>query len=415
MTGSIILCDPREERLIMSERSVVWILGAGFSRPLGGPLLKHFFSEGSREMLEATYLRTSYGELYGDLPFAVRQIYQHGKKNAAWDNAEEFLDYVDTAASSGEAPARERIMMMLEELSDPKYGDDAIIPGLQHRDHATLLKINGTARRLLAAECCAFLRKDSMRRERWQPFHFWASQLSARDTVITFNYDMVVEQLLSREGNEVFQKPCSLATPLPSQLSNDGRAYAQLRLLKLHGSVNWRVTGAKDNETVSVGSVDSALTSSLTEIAITGPGPGKLERANKLYAPLWDAATDAIRKADAIVFVGYRFPPTDAFARRTLLDAIRATQHTGLNAMLPSDPATARHVAVHTVLGPRLQDEDPVRLQAMLKNVLEPPPPIHVDGAKKVPTFFSLHAHALYAEDFLTVVTREKLFERETG
>ena len=49
------------------------------------------------------------------------------------------------------------------------------------------------ARRLLGAECCSFLHSVDVAAERWRPFHRCASQLTGEDTIVTFNYDRVVE------------------------------------------------------------------------------------------------------------------------------------------------------------------------------------------------------------------------------
>jgi len=67
------------------------------------------------------------------------------------------------------------------------------------------------------------------------------------------------------------------------------------------------------------------------------------------------AATAALKTADAIVFVGYRFPPTDSAARRILIDAIGENDK--------------QHIVLHTVLGPKVHDDQTERLKAMLRAV----------------------------------------------
>jgi hypothetical protein len=90
------------------------------------------------------------------------------------------------------------------------------------------------------------------------------------------------------------------------------------------------------------------------ELAIASPGPTK-QTITKQLEPLWRMAEGAIKRASHIVFVGYRFPPSDANARTRLLTAIAASE--------------TQYVAVHTVLGPRL-DDDTVRLTQMLRYAL---------------------------------------------
>lgn len=58
------------------------------------------------------------------------------------------------------------------------------------------------------------------------------------------------------------------------------------------------------------------------------PGRDKLELSRELK-PLWNAAAEAIKEAYAIVFVGYRFPETDNYAKHFLIEAIRSRRQKG--------------------------------------------------------------------------------------
>jgi hypothetical protein len=86
-------------------------------------------------------------------------------------------------------------------------------------------------------------------------------------------------------------------------------------------------------------------------MVIASPGPTKRRTANELES-LWLVAEEALRRAQAIVFVGYRFPPTDAQARERLLTAIAAN--------------TQNYLAVHIVLGPQIHSDDVIRLRRLL-------------------------------------------------
>jgi hypothetical protein len=91
------------------------------------------------------------------------------------------------------------------------------------------------------------------------------------------------------------------------------------------------------------------------------------------------------------MFVGYRFPPTDAEARRRLLSAISESTK-GVGA-----------VHFHIVLGPRTSADDAMRLAGLLKST------------GKVPTKSPesvLHIHPMYAEDFLSVYDAQHFHER---
>ncbi len=108
-------------------------------------------------------------------------------------------------------------------------------------------------------------------------------------------------------------------------------------------------------------------------------------------------AEQAVREARAIVFVGYRFPPTDSYSRERLLGAVMQN-------------ATSDHVAVHTVLGPDTSGPDSRRLLAMLRYALGrgnrmPVRPERLPSAS-LSEYYSLIAQPLFAEDFLSLVQR---------
>jgi len=50
-SGDFILKSRMESRLNTQEKKVVWILGAGFSKPLGGPLLKDLLAPRNRAVV----------------------------------------------------------------------------------------------------------------------------------------------------------------------------------------------------------------------------------------------------------------------------------------------------------------------------------------------------------------------------
>jgi hypothetical protein len=63
-----------------------------------------------------------------------------------------------------------------------------------------LADFRADAPKLMAAECSGFLVGADPRSERWQPCVRWAKMLRRQDHVITFNYDLVLEDLNSHIG-----------------------------------------------------------------------------------------------------------------------------------------------------------------------------------------------------------------------
>lgn len=387
-------------------KPTVWILGAGFSRSLGGPLLKDFlspraFTELSEEFKEVRYeggLKTRADET--DLWKHARivfEIFASGTANLLewraainnhnptpgfagardWDDAEHFLDFLDGAADRPSSVVRldavlKRARMGLTTAGNRPVGDHQI-RGLHH-----------IAQRLLAAQCCQFMR-ELPTSERWQPYLDWAKQLGSSDTVITFNYDLVVETASWWAGRPVF-----LLGMHGLQSASNDRAV----LIKLHGSVDWEATPNESGFPYSVSRDPeySVAAPPGTNLSIATPGRTKRGQVSGGLAELWRVAVEKISQAANIVFLGYRFPPSDAGARETLLGAIMKNT--------ADDVAPNARLRVHTVLG---NDQDGVnaarRLEALLNHSCQ--------RAKRVPIphlpSYEVTVHPLFVEDFLTV------------
>lgn len=286
----------------------VWILGAGFSRPLGGPLLHELFTNASRDRLRWYFPPGPYERLWNEAAECAREMYRLGVEESLWGNPEQFLDELDLAAEEPE-PSNTRD-------KSPKFNfiSDKISRASGHTDPPSVRFVSGAAKRIFAAECSAFLTGgDPSGSERWQPFREWAKKLNSSDTIVTFNYDRVCE-LLAKHANP------RIRVVLPGSPVEDDA----VRVLKLHGSVDWkRLAGGYQFD-----DPDFALMARGDQLAIGTPGPSKLSRSREL-GPLWQLATDAIAVATEICFIGYRFPDTDAHARRELLGAMRRNK-TGL-------------------------------------------------------------------------------------
>jgi hypothetical protein len=284
---------------------------------------------------------------------------------ALWRDAEEFLDRLDTANAGGGAQVR-----LLEAIVDERHAGLA-----RHGEPPRLAPIAVAARRLLAAECSAFLVDANLSSERWEPYTWWAQRRGKQDTIITFNYDLVPEKLADKTNLHVL---------LPGEELAPGNVAP---VLKLHGSVNWKLEKGQ----ITVADELFALHGPGDEIAIATPGPSKRSMASA-FQHLWTRARSALAKAEAVVFVGYRFPQTDADARRSLLiDGI------GANNSVP-------HLALHTVLGPNTNSADSLRLATLLKYALRytgrqaQPFAAHPNPGHKT---YTLRMQPAYSQDYI--------------
>jgi hypothetical protein len=193
-------------------------------------------------------------------------------------------------------------------------------------------------RRALVAECAWFWKDAQIESERWSPYCSWLSMLSpGYDTIVSFNYDGVLECILDSQKHRI-EVPGS-----------QGDNHDRVNILKLHGSVTWEVNA----DVCQVVDVEHALQSASARIAIATPGPSKRGLTKEFFEPLWFQAVTAIERAEVVVFLGYRFPESDAESRDRLLKAIVVNEQTRLR--------------IHVVLGPDLNQRDVVRMHRLVE------------------------------------------------
>ena len=142
--------------------------------------------------------------------------------------------------------------------------------------------------------------------------------------VITFNYDLVLDDALRSLSIE--PDYC-----LPPDIIEGPRQTADprtVRLLKLHGSLNWGIcVGCKDRITIApplLGkfSVDDwngceRCNKSSLQTLLVPPTWDKSEY-RKIMSPVWTQAVKEIRSATRICIIGYSVPDTDTFFKYLL-------------------------------------------------------------------------------------------------
>src|SRR5262249_26780425 len=138
----------------------------------------------------------------------------------------------------------------------------------------------------------------------------------------------------------------AFTVPLPHEEAVPDR----VPVLKLHGSVDWTASGDTHERVRAI----EALTQPAGKVpAIATPGRSKAPDGNPPFPLLWQKAEKALSQAQWVVFVGYRFPPTDAVAKFRLLKALREDLA----------PFMRRY---DTVLGASIDSEDSRRLHTLL-------------------------------------------------
>jgi hypothetical protein len=121
--------------------------------------------------------------------------------------------------------------------------------------------------------------------------HFVSDYLHKRhSTVITFNYDEILENLRLNGGYYGWQDHVT-------------KRQTGIPLLKLHGSIGWDIS----NPII----IPPTWSKSLRDGDVA-----------KKIVPLWQLAGEAVGNADRIVFIGYSLPSTDQYFRQFLAMAL---------------------------------------------------------------------------------------------
>ena len=159
---------------------------------------------------------------------------------------------------------------------------------------------------------------------------FVAALHARRATVITFNYDRLVERTLGDlnlhdfgqgSGSEGVQwaDPLGQVPPFPpNPMRWAGEARATFRLCKLHGSLNWFwVPDDKSGATLHHWELDddpvgrSRYLPGREPFLVPPASTKSAFFANPIMTETWRRAHEALSKADRVWFVGYSLPLTD--------------------------------------------------------------------------------------------------------
>jgi hypothetical protein len=361
----------------MRGTKTAWVLGSGFSRSLGGPLLYELIGEKAQQVTREVFPNLGKREV-------VYHLFKKHQKTL-WEHAELFLEFIDLAMIPN-SPHRRIVEGLANTAAFEVLGANA--------PTFTTEQLRYDAVMTVAAECSTYTHNADLRAEAWAPYFEFKDMLGVEDTVITFNYDLVLESL-APGGNlqhTSFMRPDKPKAP---QLAT---------VLKLHGSVNWAIASDKSLRTVD--RLEDFQANEWLPLIAT-PGATKAGYCGSHLKPLWDEALKALSEAQTIVFVGYRFPPSDAEARTRLLRAIGANKNP--------------YLKIHLVLGPEVNTSPVLRLKGLLTHTMRAAG--RVDSAElarmtpsgKLPAMYGIVTQPLYAEDFLTVVHPDELFDQQVS
>jgi hypothetical protein len=159
-------------------------------------------------------------------------------------------------------------------------------------------------------------------------------KLKEKDTIITFNYDLVIEESFSSaklwnpaDGYETktYGKTKGWTRRWLEERNYEAGTKSKIRLLKLHGSLNWELypTGMaiKLKPRPYLVSTRSGKTR-FEKILILAPG-WKKEIDKNPYKQFWRAARLQLEKCNTLIILGYSLPETDLLAQSLLAEVVR--------------------------------------------------------------------------------------------
>ncbi len=157
----------------------------------------------------------------------------------------------------------------------------------------------------------------------------WASRVHEGDIILTFNWDLLHEAAFWRREKWHYADGYGFAcADAPSG------CHSRIKMLKLHGSVNWGQRDEQDCEPAIEHKADffySAHDDHHVYRRATGWNEGRYliipsylkdMSSNRLLLSLWNQAFDALSTAEQVTVVGFQLHRADALARQLLACAL---------------------------------------------------------------------------------------------
>lgn len=161
------------------------------------------------------------------------------------------------------------------------------------------------------------------------------SKLQPKDTIVTFNYDTVIEESMP-DGSPLWTPNGGYGVPVSGSTHEwtkhwrkyrhvDENQKSKVKLLKLHGSINWTLyknSKIRLKHRPYVMRTKKKGQPKSETIAFLPPGWRKKVDQNP-YNSLWAKARLAMEQCKSLVIIGYSLPETDLIAKALFLEINR--------------------------------------------------------------------------------------------
>lgn len=363
--------DPKEKD--------VYILGAGFSMPLGGPGFDELLTTKShasltcfqeKNLLEGINVNaiTGLSNLVHKLSRIDLVKSQSLYQSLRIRNVEEILELIDYAESMPGSVVENEVYSSISHYLPSSVKDSGAPNAIQW--------LGRTLKQRIAFETSQFLNELPKNSERWICYERWFSTLRPTDSIFTFNYDKTIETIASRSRRS-YQFDTRNGYPIYVHQKNPP-------LFKLHGSCDWTMNDKLEFNEISHGEPAVIFRN---DICIGTPGLAKRSLGEVQLSDAWLHLKLEIEEATRVAIIGYRMPETDTLALQRITDAIAESKSTRLQ--------------VDIVLGPDAERFPARRIQAILSQAIG----VYRDSVGIV------NALPMYAQEYLLQRYRQRASE----
>jgi hypothetical protein len=186
--------------------------------------------------------------------------------------------------------------------------------------------------------------------------------LKPGSTIITFNYDLVIEEAFSDAalwnpidgyGTAVHGTTFDWCRNWLKIRNYQNGTKSQIRLLKLHGSLGW--TLYKNRQIRLKARPYTVRKKRAEQISVLPPGWNKKINVNP-YKIFWREARLRLERCKSLMIIGYSLPDTDVLARSLFAEVVRlrASRKQYIDRLIVVDPSDAVHGRLVKLFTPAL-------------------------------------------------------------
>jgi len=295
----------------MSSNKNIFILGAGFSKPAGLPTISEFYNEIKRIYLDKRFLLNKFLQDCFKTVINYRNDLDKisSKTKIDLDNIEILFSYLDMDCKcSGDTTLNQIRKKLIYTIINTLK----ICTNFSEVEEDNNLKI---IEKYKGAKQLNYTEGRKKLKHSLNIFEYFATVVSGKigdrdyqfnldDSIITFNYDLILDQIFLKQNIGV-------------NYCLESNSKKGIKFLKLHGSANWlycpkckKVNIYKRGYLHKIKKCDNCKHD--LEPLIVPPTWNKDSYNEKLNL-IWEEAVNEIKQARRIFILGYSMPPTDMY------------------------------------------------------------------------------------------------------